>query len=414
MSKHAREGSAIRRWIFIVAALGALGAGLWVARPVDPAAGLRYVTARAETGDLNVKVSATGNLQPTTQVDVGSELSGLIDEVLVNDNDRVTKGQVLARLDTSRLEDQVFRSEAALKSAEAAVKLNEAAVREARSTLSRLQEAWKLSGGRVPSKSELTAAEAAADKAAASETSARAAVLQAEAALRSDKTNLDKAAIRSPIDGVVLLRSVEPGQTVAASLQAPVLFVLAQSLTQMELQVDIDEADVGQVREGQEASFTVDAYPERSYPARIVRVRYGAQAEGGVVTYQGVLQVDNADLSLRPGMTATANILTEARKGVLLVPNAALRYAPEAAAAPRKKGPSVVSALIPRGPRDDKPKTVTLSVKGGDQAVWVLRGGAPVRVPVKAGVSDGKTVEILEGELKAGDEVILDAEKASS
>lgn len=399
--------------LLVVLVLGAGGFGLWRWFGADPAAGaLSYTSERVTRGDLVVRVSATGNLQPTTQVDVGSELSGTVEEVLVNDNDKVTKGQILARLDTSKLEDQVFQSQAALKAAQADVDLNEAGIREAQSNLERLRSAWRLSGGRIPAQSDLDTAQAVFDKSSASRAGALAAVSQAQAALRSARTNLEKAVIRSPIDGIVLLREVEPGQTVAASLQAPVLFVLAQDLTQMELQVDIDEADVGQVREGQEASFTVDAYPDRVYPAVIRRVRYGSETTNGVVTYQGVLQVANDDLSLRPGMTATASVITQDRKGALLVPNAALRYTPPASAASGQSRDSVVFALIPRPRRDEAEKTVQSVVRGADQTVWVLKGGTPAAVPVKVGITDGRQTEILSGELNAGDAVITDAEQS--
>ncbi|MDD4616642.1 MAG: efflux RND transporter periplasmic adaptor subunit [Alphaproteobacteria bacterium] len=373
---------------------------------------VKYKTEPVVQGDLVVKVSATGNLQPTTEVDVSSELSGIVDEVLVQDNDTVTKDQVLARLDTSRLKDQVIKSEAALKAAQATVQLNKAATKEARANYDRMQQAWKLSNGKIPSKSELTTAEAALDKAIANEENAKASVAQAEATLRSDQTNLSKAEIRSPIDGIVLLRSIEPGQTVAASLQAPVLFKLAQTLTQMELQVAIDEADVGQVREGQDAEFSVDAYPNRTYPARITRVRYGSETTNNVVTYQGVLQVANDDFSLRPGMTATASIVTLKRDKALLVPSAALRFTPDAQNEEDGSSGGVISKLIPHPPMNRKAKKVSIVAKGSDQDVWVLREGRPVAVPIKVGASDGHMTEVASGDVKVGDELITDAVKA--
>lgn len=401
----------------IIGVLAILAVAWLVLKPSTGEKSLSYTTAPVTRGNLTVKVSATGNLQPTTQVDVGSELSGIVEEVLVKDNDEVKKDQVLARLDTSKLEDDVVKADAALKVAQATVQVNKAASKEAGINLKRLQEAWRLSGGKIPSKSDITTAEAVLDKASANEASALAAISQAEAALRSAKTNLSKAEIRSPIDGVVLLRQIEPGQTVAASLQAPVLFTMAQDLKQMELQVQIDEADVGQVSEGQDAEFTVDAYPDRSYPARITRVRYGSQTTNGVVTYQGVLEVANDDLSLRPGMTASASIITQKRENALLVPNAALRYAPPVAAeTSAKKQSGIISALIPRPPMGrNREKKVTVAVKGSDQTLWILRNGeeSPVPVNIKIGSSDGRQTEIVAGELKEGDAVVTDsAEKA--
>jgi len=371
----------------------------------------RYVTEKAVQGDLVVNVSATGNLQPTNKVDVGSELSGIIEAVLVDDNDRVKRGQTLARLDTAKLRDQVAKSRAAVASAEAKVQQTRATVEQSRSNLERLREVARLSGGKVPSKSELETAEASFARAVADEAVARAAVAETRAVLSSDETNLTKAAIRSPIDGVVLDRRVEPGQTVAASFQAPVLFTLAENLSQMELQVDVDEADVGQVSKGQPATFTVDAYPGRQYPARIERVGFGSQVKEGVVSYLTVLAVNNEDLSLRPGMTATAEIITARRENVLLVPNAALRYSPPAATAGgnEKKSKSIVGSLIPHPPSGPRKSAQPAADKDGTQQLWVLRDGAPSAVRVTTGATNGRLTEIVSGELQPGMDVITEA-----
>jgi HlyD family secretion protein len=213
-----------------------------------------------------------------------------------------------------------------------------------------------------------------------------------------------KASIRSPVDGIVLSRQIEPGQTVAASLQAPVLFTIAQNLAQMKVEVDIDEAEVGQVHEGQRATFTVDAWPDREYQAAVQRVALGAQSKEGVVSYQTVLTFDNADLSLRPGMTATAEIITTAKSNVLLVPNAALRFTP--AASTQSRG--VVGALMPRPPgggRDRNPQR--------GERVWVLRDGAPVEVPVRTGATNGQLTELTADAIQPGTQVITDASGSS-
>jgi HlyD family secretion protein len=386
-----------------------LAAGIaWlVLRPTQESSTTNYSTTPAEMGHLVVTVSATGNLHPTNQVDVGSELSGTIQTVLVHENDRVSKGQILAWLDPSRLKDQVALSKAALASAEAQVLQTKATEDEARANLSRLREVARLSGGKVPSKAELDNAEAALARARASVAAAHAAVEQARATLNSNETNLAKSVIRSPIDGVVLARKVEPGQTVAASLQAPVLFVLAEDLARMELQVDVDEADVGEVRAGQQARFTVDAYRNRSYPATVVRVNYGSQVKDGVVSYLTILQVDNDDLSLRPGMTATAEITTTALENVLLVPNAALRFSP--AAAPAAPKPGLLSALVPRPPRSTSSRGSGQAARNGKQQVWVVQDGRPVPVEVQTGATDGRMTQITGGGLKPGMEVITEA-----
>jgi HlyD family secretion protein len=366
-----------------------------------------YHTETVTRGDLTVTVSATGNLQPTNQVDVGSEVSGLVESVYVDDNDRVVTGQVLARLDLSKLQDQVINARAALASAEARVLQAEASVKESLANLSRLRQVAELSNGKVPSKTELETAEATAARASADEASARAAVEQARASLSSAEINLAKASIRSPIDGVVLTRQIEPGQTVAASFQAPVLFTLAEDLAQMELQVDVDEADVGRVREGQMAAFTVDAYSSRRYPARITRVGYGSQTKDGVVSYMTILSVDNGDLSLRPGMTATAEITAVERRGVLLVPNAALRFTPPAAPGSSQRSRSLVSNLLPRPPM--MPSRANGNGNGdGTQTAWVLRDGQPVPVTVTVGSTDGRVTEVTGGDLREGMAVITE------
>lgn len=400
-----------RRWIAAVALL-LLAVLAWpFLRSSDDSAAQRYLSEPVTRGTLVVKVSATGNLQPTNQVDVGSELSGIVQTVFVDDNSVVRKGQELARLDVSKLNDQIAKSRAALLAAEAGVKQAEATTLEARANLGRLQEVARLSGGKVPAKAEMETGEANLARAQANLASAQAAVTQARATLSSDETNLDKASIRSPINGVVLLRKVEPGQTVAASLQAPVLFTLAEDLAKMELQVNVDEADVGQVRAGQKATFSVDAWPNRKYPASIKRVRYGSQTTEGVVSYLTVLEVDNSDLSLRPGMTATAEITTTTRENALLVPNAALRFSPPAQAK-ASSGGGIVAMLMPRLPRGMSQRALS-GGKEGFRQIWVLRDGQPQVVKVKIGVSNGRLTEILEGKLEAGAQVITDSETAA-
>jgi HlyD family secretion protein len=400
-----------RRWLLAIVTLAVLGAagGFLSIRSGNVSNVEQYVTEEIAAGTLTVKVSATGNLQPTNEVDVGSEVSGLVETVLVDDNDRVTSGQVLAQLDVSKLEDQRVNARAALASADAKVQQAAASVKEANANLSRLRQVSELSGGKVPSKAEMETAEAAAARADADEASARSAVEQARASLSSASTNLAKASIRSPINGVVLSRQIEPGQTVAASFQAPTLFTLAEDLAAMELEVDVDEADVGQVRDGQAATFTVDAYANRQYPARIRRVGYGSQTKDGVVFYKAVLSVDNADLTLRPGMTASASIVTIERPNVLLVPNAALRFAPAAAAATAQGGGGIVSSLLPRPPGMGQKTAAVAAPKEGAGQVWVLRNGKPEALAVTAGHTDGHVTEISGPEVKAGLKVVVES-----
>ena len=421
-TSHARQGEALdkvlgagsprrvlRRTLWLVAALLLVaGAALLYFRKGEEAAAPQYTTEAVTVGTLVVKVSATGNLQPTNQVDVGSELSGIVAEVFVDDNDRVRKGQILARLDLSKLEDAVARSRASLAVAEAAVLQAQATVAEARATLARFRQVAGLSGGKVPSKTEMDTAEANLKRAEANEASTRASVSQARAELQSIETDVEKASIRSPIDGVVLLRQVEPGQTVAASFQAPVLFTLAEDLSKMELQVDVDEADVGQVEIGQKATFAVDAWPGRQYNAVITRVGYGSQEKDGVISYLTVLEVDNDDLSLRPGMTGTAEITTLTREDALLAPNAALRFTPATTdTARRTSGRGLVGALLPRPPPQAR-KVQTMTTNGAPR-VWVLRDGHPVAIEVQTGATNGRVTEITGGSLEAGTQVITES-----
>lgn len=402
-------GARSRRWKWLGGAVVLLAAGLvyFLMRGDDAALQPQYRTEEASMGRLVVKVSATGNLQPTNTVDVGSELSGIVEKVFVDDNDNVKKGQALAQLDLSRLRDAVTRSRANLVAAEAQVMQVRATVAEARATLERYRKVAQLSGGKVPSQAEMDAAVANLARAEANEASAHASVTQARATLQSDETNLGKAHIRSPINGVVLSRQVDPGQTVAASFQAPVLFKLAEDLTQMELQVAVDEADVAQVKAGQQAMFTVDAWPGRQYTAVIRRVGFGSQSQDGVISYRTVLDVDNADLSLRPGMTGTADITTLVRENVLLVPNGALRFTPETSeAAPKQSSRGVAGMLMPRPPRQPPKARAT---PGGTPRVWVLRDGQPVAMDVRTGATNGRMTEIVGGELKAGMAVITEA-----
>lgn len=400
-----------RRTALVAAVLGlAALAGLLLWTWQRPRAGAQYETEKVATGDLVVKVTATGNLQPLTKVDVGSELSGTIDRVLVKDNDKVSQGQVLAVLQTSNLRDQVQESESALRKAQASLLQYQAATRDAMATLRRNEEAWKLSAGMVPSRSDVETSQIALEKARANEASAVAAVDEARATLNTNRTNLHKASLRSPINGVVLKRSAEPGQTVAASYQVTTLFTLAQDLTQMKLEVNVDEADVGQVKEGQSAEFTVDAYPDRTFPARIVRLRYGSDTTNNVVTYQAVLEVSNKDLSLRPGMTANARIVTLRHERVLQVPNAALRYAPPQTEA--KSGSSVTSLLIAVPKQQKSAQSSTTIASGSEQTVWKLENDRAVAVKLQVGPSDGRMTEVSKihaGTLREGDRLIVDS-----
>jgi HlyD family secretion protein len=402
-------------WIGVIL-LVLVVAGLWwwqVSKTAN--AGPSYTTETVARGNLTLTVTANGTLQPTRSINIGSELSGTVLKVNVDVNDRIKKGQVLVELDTAKLRDQILRSRATVAAANAKVEQTVATVKEARASLARYEEVARLSGGKVPSKTELDASRATLARAIADEASARASVADAQAALSTDQTNLSKASIVAPTDGVILTRSVDPGNAVAASLQAVTLFTVAEDLTQLRLWVYVDEADVGAVKVGQDATFTVSAYPTRQFPARITRVGFGSTITDNVVTYLTYLDVDNTDLSLRPGMTATATITATQRRDVLLVPNTALRFSPTATAAGAPDNKSTGISLLPRMPRSSTRKSAaaTASTAAAKQ-VWVLRDGQAVPVAVTPGISDGRMTEITGGDLQPGMQVITDQKAAAA
>lgn len=423
-------------WLAVLLLAGLVAAGLAWQRSRQAQAAPHFVTEPVRRGDLATTVSANGTLQPTRSVSIGSELSGTVARVLVDVNDVVKKGQVLVELDTAKFKDQTARSAATLASAQASVLQAQAATQEARAALARLEEVSRLSGGKVPAATDLDTARATLDKAVAAEASARASVADAQAAHRTDETNLAKASIRSPIDGVVLTRSVDPGNAVAASLQAVTLFTLAEDLSRMKLSVNVDEADVGQVKTGQNAQFTVSAWPGRKYPATITRVAYGSTTTDNVVTYTTQLDVDNPDRTLRPGMTATATIAATERKGVLLVPNAALSFTPAAGAAEGAppgdagagtgreggSGGGILSKLMPRPPGMGQRRSgggnagnagTGARPAEGQRRVWTLQQGRPVPVAVTTGLSSDGLTEVSGPGLAEGMAVITEQRSGS-
>lgn len=388
------------RFLGLAALVGlAYGAYLWTAGGTT----VSYTTSELKLGDLTVLVTATGSVEPTVQVDVSSEQSGTVREVLVDFNSEVKMGDVLARLDTDKLSADLKAKEAALASARASVSKARADEDSAKAKLDRLTT---LVSSRVSTQQDLDTAEYTFQAAEAARQSAEADVISAEAALEQAKLSVDKATIVSPIDGIVLSRDVDTGATVAASLEAPTLFTLAGDLRQMELQVSIDEADVGQVAVGQAATFTVDAFPEKRFPAKITSIRYAAETVSDVVTYKGILSVANDDLLLRQGMTATADIVVQSVENGLLIPNAALRYSPPATTtAETTGGGSGVFSLF-RPPRET-PQSAP-EPEGSERTIWLLRDGQPVAVNIEIGASDGQNTVVVKGEVKEGDRVITD------
>ena len=371
-----------------------------------------YATEALRRGDISLSITATGNLAPTTEVTVGSELSGTTLEVYVDFNDRVTKGKPLAKLDTSKLAEQTESSRAALNSAQALVAQAEATVRESAAALTRQQELYRTL--LIPT-ADLETATATADRARADLLSAKALAGEAASQVKINENDLTKAIIKSPIDGIVLTRSLEPGQTVAASFTAPQLFVIAEKLEKMKLEISIAEADIGRVAKGQTATFTVDAWPDRSYSALVSVVSFGSVVKDNVVTYEADLEVTNDDLSLRPGMTATADILVAESTNVFLVPTAALRFNPAGTnATPAVAKKSFVQSLIPMPTRNSRRPAEALGTAKAERShLWILREERLESIAVQLGLSDGRSTEVSGPGLTEGLLIVLRANAPS-
>lgn len=405
-----------RRWAkYWVPALVILLLALYFGSGGDK--GPQYISAEVTQGSLAIEVTATGNLRPTNQVEVGSEVSGRIDRIYVDVNDQVSRGQVLAQINTDVIEDQIRQAQANLNSARASVAQAGATIDVDSAQLARLQDVYRLSDGKVPSKTELEAAEAAVKRSRAGVASAQAGVAAAQAQLSTAITNRNRAVIRSPVSGVVLARQVEPGQTVAASFNTPTLFVIAEDLAQMQLRVSIDEADVGQVSAGQEANFTVDAYPGRQFPAIVERVDLASsntatstqqqQQANSVILYEARLTVDNQSGLLRPGMTATANIATDRTGNGMLIPNGALRFEPE-----QEDDAGGVNLGGDDFGLEREEARATIG-RGSRQTVHVLQDdGTLEAVEVVTGQSDGRYTVVTSDDLKTGMKVVTSVKAA--
>jgi HlyD family secretion protein len=408
-----------RRWLtraFVLIGVAALAGGFFAWRAKQSQAkGETYVTAQVELGDLRETVTATGTLSPLDSVEVGAEVTGRVIKVHVDINDRVEEGQILVELDTEQLKARVEESQAQLWSSQASQKNALATSKEAEAKAARTLELHKRG---LASDQERETADATLDRAKASVSSAAAQVTVAQAGLKSAQTALSRAIIRSPITGIVLARSVEPGQTVTAGYQTPILFTLAKDLSQMQLKIDVDEADVGKVKDGQAATFVVDAYPKQNFDSKVVRLSNLPKTGTTVITYEGVLTVDNSDRLLRPGMTATATIVVSEKKGVLSIPNAALRFQPTqpktSLMGPGLPLPGMGGGMRGGGMRGGSggPKTAgSVSPPGPEkkqEAVYVQKDGALTRLPIEVGASDGRRTEVVGGPLAQGSAVVID------
>jgi HlyD family secretion protein len=392
-----KRGRWVRRAVWLAVLVALVVGGLLIRKRMVAAqqAPPEWRTAPVTRGDLAVVVDATGRLEPLSTVDVGAEVSGRVIEVEAEYNDRVTKGQVLARIDTVSLKAQLEQAQAALDASKASLRQAQATRTESKAARARAEA---LANKGVASTEQVEAARAAFARASAVVAAGNADIKQAEARVETMRTDLEKAVIYSPIDGVVLEQLVREGATVAASFQAPVLFQLAEDLAHMRVSAAVDEADVGRVAPGQKATFTVDAFPLRTFDATVAQVRLAPTITGEVVTYTTLLDVPNEGRELRPGMTATASITTELRAGVLRVPNAALRFDPEAV----EEGAPAMRMPFGGGP----PRKKVAEKVGGESGVWVLRAGKPAFFAVTKGASDGRFTEVSGDGVTEGLEVL--------
>ena len=343
----------------------------------------KFRTEKITRGDITSTVTASGTVNAVTTVLVGTQVSGSIKEIFVDYNTPVKKDQVIARIDPAAFEAQVDQAGAALVSARANLEKSDAALMDAQRNLNRSKE---LFGKNLIARSDFDTAETNFLSAKAQVGVSKAQVSQAEASLRTAETNLRYTKIVSPVDGIVVSRNVDVGQTVAASFQTPTLFTIAQDLTKMQIDTNVDEADIGRIATGMEVEFTVDAYPETTFKGKVFQVRNAPITVQNVVTYDVVIKVDNPDLKLKPGMTTNVAIIVSTKNGVVRIPKSALRFSPTP---------------------PERNRTARQQQKG--PAVWILENNAPKRVPVTAGISDGTYSELLSGEITEGQEVIVES-----
>lgn len=348
------------------------------------AGGTVYKTQKIENGDIMESITASGTINPLSTVSVGSQASGRIAEIYVDYNSVVKKGQLLALIDQENAKATVQQREAALEIAKAQVDVEENNIKYYKKALNRIS---KLNASKYSTEKDLEAAERDYDNAVAQLALEQAQVKQAQASLNSAQTELSYTEIKAPVDGIVISKAVEVGQTVAASFETPELFSVAEDLTKMQIEASVVEADIAKVKEGQKVRFTVDSYADDYFYGTVTQVRNEATTTSNVVTYTVVIGIDNTDMKLKPGMTANVEIITAEEKGVMLVPNQALRfYIDDSDTAKRYK----------------------------DRGVWIIKNGHPERVTVKIGVSDDDNTQILESTLKIGDEVIVSKELSAA
>ncbi|HLG21968.1 MAG TPA: efflux RND transporter periplasmic adaptor subunit [Candidatus Manganitrophaceae bacterium] len=378
-----------KKWVWLAGLFIAAAGGAALFRNGEK--GAEHRTAAVERGDITASVSATGKVNAVVTVQVGSQVSGTIQRLFADFNSRVKKGEVIAQIDPAILKVQVEQAKAKLANDEANTDKARVVLSDATRNLRRMEA---LLSRNFISQSDKDAAQTAADSAVAGLRAAETQVEQGRAALKLAETNLRYTTIVSPVDGIVISRNVDVGQTVAASLQAPTLFTIAQDLTEMQVDTSVDEADIGNVHVGQEAEFTVDAYPDSPFAGRVHDIYNQPITVQNVVTYDAIIRVKNPDLKLKPGMTANVRIKIGFKDNVLKLPNVALRYRPDKGGGP--------STPVKQG------GTPHLQAKAHEREVWVLREGKEVSVSVALGLSDGSFTEVISGDLKPEDQVITE------
>ena len=385
--------------IVLIAALVLVMAGIAAVIYLKRAPKITYKTAKIERGTIVSTVSATGNLSAVKTVQVGTQVSGTIQKLYVDYNSLVKKGQPIAEIDPSLFNASVEQSQGSHLSAQANLQRARVALVDAERTLARNKQ---LVAEGIISQGDFDVSETAYQAAKAGVRAAEGSVAQTRGSLMQSRTNLRFSVIRSPVDGVVISRAIDVGQTVAASFQTPTLFTIAQDLTKMQIEVSVDEADISRVKLDQKVSFTVDAYPEQSFKGRVVQIRTAPVVTQNVVTYVVVVNVDNTDLKLMPGMTANVSVEVAMKEDVLQLPPVALRFIPKskdaAQSGAKRPGPSGAAAMR----------------KGKGQQVYVLKDDQPLAVPIKTGISNNTSVELVEGPLKEGDEVIVEQQGGDS
>ncbi len=365
---------------------------------------VEYNTINPEIGDIESTISASGTINATNEVKIGSQISGTISDVFVEENDRVVKGDVLAIINPETIKQTIARNEAQLYSAKAALKSSEAALSNKKWNYERLKKLFVATSGKSPSESELESARMDYETSLAEVDVRKATIKEAETNLNSSKIDLKNSIIVSPVNGVVLVRSVDAGQTVAASFSTPELFTVAENLEKMKLVVKVSEADVGRVNEGQIVKFTVDAYPDEHFESVVNRVNIGASAsDDNIVSYETTIYIDNNEYLLRSGMSATADIVTASAKDAMLVPVGALYFNPYAVVAPKKK-----DSFFGPPPMFRRRQQVTETYREKDKgSLWILNNGVPEKIDVNLGVSDGKFVQVTSGNISKDTQVII-------